>query len=129
MEHQALCTSTSTAPPSLPQALGIHGLHPLRNGAIGFYFNNSTWVNQAAAARGHNSGETCLASSARALCGISNVIQILSPLAFHLVVYGLGQQWPKSLLSSDGCLVVRARQSGALSRSSCLLCPSSPQAP
>lgn len=90
-----------------------------------FIFNKSRRVNQAAAVKGHNSMETCLAFSVRALRGISNVIQILSPLAFHLFIYRLGQQWPKSLLRSDSCLVVCARQHGALRGSSCLLCPSS----
>lgn len=48
--------------------------------------------------RGHNSRETCLAFSARVLHGISNVTQSLSPLAFHLFIYGPGQQWPKKFI-------------------------------
>lgn len=122
---------TSTRPPHhpLPWALGFHRLHPFRNSAIRFCCNKSTRVNQAAAVKGHNSRETCPASSASALRGISNVIQILSPLALHLFIYALGQQWPKSLLRSDSCLVVCATRHGAAGRSSCLQCPSSPQAP
>lgn len=116
-------------PPPLPWALGFHRLHPFRDSTIRFYFNKSTRVNQAAAVKGHNSGETCPAFSASALRGISNVIQILSPLALHLFIYALGQQWPKSLLRSDSCLVVCATRRGAAGSSSRLLCPSSPQAP
>lgn len=55
-----------------------------------------------------NNRGTCFAFSVRALHGISNVIQTLSPLAFHLFIYSLGQQWSKILLRSDSCLVVCA---------------------
>ena len=106
---QAPSPAQETSTPPLPWAPGIHRLHPFRNSTIRFYFNKSTRVNRAAAVKGHNSGESCPAFSARVLHGISNVIQTLSPLAFHLFIYGLGQQWPKSLLSSNSCLVVCER--------------------
>lgn len=124
-EHQTLRTRPPWPPhPSLGHWAST-GCTRSQRSLSDFIFNKSRRVNQAAAVKGHNSRETCLAFSVRALRGISNVIQILSPLAFHLFIYRLGQQWPKSLLRSDSCLEVCARQHGALRGSSCLLCPSS----
>lgn len=83
--------------PSFPWTLGTHRLHPFQNTAVGFHFNKGTGLTQAAAVRGHNSREICLPFQPE-LRGISNVTQSLSPLALHLLIYGLGQQWPEKFI-------------------------------
>lgn len=76
---------------------------------------------KAAAVRGHNSRETCLAFSVRALHGISNVTQSLSPLAFHSFIYGLGQQWSKKFIKKRWLLGALCEM--ALGRSCCAPAP------